>query len=245
MITAYSDNNKVYHQIYELCSPFSAVIYGIPNSGKTYFLQNLIRNIKHDFDEIIIYLGAKDTANSFLQLVNKEEKKPVMKILFSYDEKNVREYIKKLENNQISLMNAKKKPKNILLVADDIFSFPDFMKTSRSKPSIIEEIFANYRHLNLSVIITSQKLKQITPNLRDMSKYVFVNGIGQRDLNDMAEELENTYFNKKQIIKCYEKVRKRDDAKGHILFINRDEPEHKQFKYINRKNEMEILKPDE
>ena len=44
-------------------------------------------------------------------------------------------------------------------------------------------------------------------------------------------------------MKCYEIVRKREDAKGNILFINRDEDENKQFKHIHRNNEMTILTP--
>ena len=186
IITAFSDDNKVNHQIYNLQSPFSAIIYGIPNSGKTYFLMNLLKTIKIDFQEIILYLDAKDTADSFLKLIDKDDRKTFMKVLFKNDEENLRSYIKKLEDTQISLMKAKKKPKSILLIADDIFAFPNFMKTSRSKPSIIEELYANYRHLNLSCIITSQKLKQITPNLRSMSKYFFINGLGQKDLSDIS-----------------------------------------------------------
>ena len=130
IITSYSDDNKIKHSVFGLESPFSAVIYGIPNSGKTYFLMNLIKDIKQDFDEIILFLGAKDTADSFLKLIDTTQKKPVMKILFKYDETNLKEYIKKLENTQIQLMKMKKKPKNILLIADDIFAFTNFMPIS-------------------------------------------------------------------------------------------------------------------
>ena len=70
IITSYSDDNKIKHSVFGLESPFSAVIYGIPNSGKTYFLMNLIKDIKQDFDEIILFLGAKDTADSFLKLID-------------------------------------------------------------------------------------------------------------------------------------------------------------------------------
>ena len=99
-----------------------------------------------------MYLGAKDSAPAFLDLVEKN-KNPVIKILFNYDEKDLNEYCQKLEDKQLALIKMKRTPKRILLLADDIYSFPSFMRTNRQNPSIIEKLFANYRHLNLSIII--------------------------------------------------------------------------------------------
>lgn len=239
-ITAFSENHKFNSDLYNLEFPATILVYGEPKSGKTYFVLNLLKDIKQHFDEVIMYLGAKDSSPSFLELAEKN-KKPTIKILFNYDEKDLNDYCNKLENAQISLIKMNKTPKRILLLADDIYSFPAFMRTNRQNPSVIEKLFANYRHLNMSVIITSQRLKQIIPSVRSMFKYAFVCSLGKSDINELCEENENTYFNKKQIASAYEKVRKREEAKGHIFFINKDAPEHKRFQHIQPNNSIEII----
>lgn len=239
-VTAFSEHHKFNSGLYNLEFPATVLVYGEPKSGKTYFVLNLLKDIKHNFDEIIMYLGCKDSAPAFLDLVEKN-KNPVIKILFNYDEKDLNEYCQRLEDKQLALIKMKKTPKRILLLADDIYSFPSFMRTNRQNPSIIEKLFANYRHLNLSIIITSQRLKQIIPSVRSMFKYAFICSLGKSDIKELSEENENIYFDKHAIIKAYEQVRKRNEAKGHIFFINKDAPEHQRFQHIKPDNSIEII----
>jgi len=240
-VTAFSEHHKFNSNLYKLEFPATILVYGEPKSGKTYFVLNLLKDIKHHFDEIVMYLGAKDSAPAFLDLVEKN-KNPVIKILFNYDEKDLNEYCQKLEDKQLALIKMKRTPKRILLLADDIYSFPSFMRTNRQNPSIIEKLFANYRHLNLSIIITSQRLKQIIPSVRSMFKYAFICSLGKSDIKELSEENENIYFDKHAIIKAYEQVRKRNEAKGHIFFINKDAPESQRFQHIKPDNSIEIIK---
>lgn len=115
------------------------------------------------------------------------------------------------------------------------------MRTNRQNPSVIEKLFANYRHLNMSIIITSQRLKQVIPSVRSMFKYAFICSLGKSDIKELCEENENTYFDKNQICRAYEKVRKREDAKGHIFFINKDASEHLRFQHIKPDSTIEII----
>jgi chromosomal replication initiation ATPase DnaA len=241
-VTAFSEHHKFNSDLYNLEFPATILVYGEPKSGKTYFVLNLLKDIKKHFDEIIMYLGAKDSAPSFLNLIE-QKKNPIIKILFNYNETDLNDYCKKLEDRQLELIKMKKTPKRILLLADDIYSFPSFMRTNRQNPSVIEKLFANYRHLNLSIIITSQRLKQIIPSVRSMFKYAFVCSLGKADIEELSKENENIYFDKHAIAKAYEQVRKREEAKGHIFFINKDAIEINRFQHVKPDNSIEIIKP--
>ena len=241
-VTAFSEHHKFNSDLYNLEFPATILVYGEPKSGKTYFVLNLLKAIKQNFDEIIMYLGAKDSAPAFLNLIE-PKKKPIIKILFNYSESDLNEYCKKLEDNQLQLIKANKTPKRILLLADDIYSFPSFMRTNRQNPSVIEKLFANYRHLNMSIIITSQRLKQIIPSVRSMFKYAFVCSLGKSDIEELSKENENIYFDKNDIKNAYELVRKREDAKGHIFFINKDAPEYQRFNHVKPDNTVNIIMP--
>jgi hypothetical protein len=241
-VTAFTEKCKFKTDLYNLEFPATILVFGEPKSGKTHFVLNLLKKIKSDFDEIVLYLGSKDTAPSFLELIPNNHK-PIIKILFNYNEDDLKKYYDKIEDDQIKLIKAKKNPKRYLIVADDIYSFPQLMKTNRQNPSVIEKLFANYRHLNLSIMITSQRLKQITPSLRGMFKYAFICSLGRKDIDELSKENENVYFSKQDIIDSYEFVRKRDNALGHIFFINKDVPEKDRFQYITPSNQIEIIEP--
>ena len=241
-VTAFSEHHKFSSNLYNLEFPATILVYGEPKSGKTHFVLNLLKDIKQNFDEIVMYLGAKDSAPAFLDLIEKN-KTPVIKILFTYDEKDLNEYCKRLEDKQLALIKAKQRPKRILLLADDIYSFPSFMRTNRQNPSVIEKLFANYRHLNLSIIITSQRLKQIIPSVRSMFKFAFICSLGRSDIEELSKENENIYFDKNAICKAYEQVRKREEAKGHIYFVNKDATEQDRFQHVKPDNSIEIIHP--
>ena len=244
-ISAYSELYKWESTLYNLVFPLSMIILGVPSSGKTYFLLHLLKSIMMNFDEIIVYLGSKDSANSFLDLAKNYKKNQLkFKILLKYDEKDLRTYYKKLEDEQELLIKNNKPPKRILLLFDDIFGLPNLMKTNRTNPSIIEEIYANYRHLNLSIILTSQKLKQIIPSIRMMSKYIFITSIGASDIKNISEEHENIFFNKKEIINIYSKIRKLENPLGNLFFIDNSSAEKERFKHIDEGNNVSIIYPE-
>jgi hypothetical protein len=237
--TAFSEKYQFNDDIYKLSFPASILIFGNPNSGKTHFLLNLLKDLMTKVDEIIIYLGAKDSANAFLNLPEKNNK-CIIKILFNFKEDDLREYYKNLELSQLRLIKNNKPPKKIVLVADDIFGLPSFMKTSRTNPAIIEEMFANYRHINISIIITSQKFKQVIPSLRTMFKYCFITSLGGKDIKQMAEENETLTFNEKDIIDAYKKTRPDTKERGHLFFIDNME-EMDKFNHIHPDNSITIF----
>lgn len=238
IVTAFSEAHEWKDSIFELTWPAVVTIYGTPKSGKTYLLLRLLQNIKHHFHEIVVYLGAKDATNTFMDLAPEKGKKgPVIKILYNYDESDLRQYYHKLEDTQLELINNNKKPKNVLIVADDILTFAGFMKTNRHAPSILEEIAANYRHINLSLIITSQRYMQVIPALRSLNfKYMFVCSLGKTDLQKISEEHENMYFDKNEIQDLFFDIRK--NGLGHILLIDNDSFDKDRIKYVHPDNSI-------
>jgi chromosomal replication initiation ATPase DnaA len=229
-VTAFSEAHEFKDNFIGLSWPSIVTIYGTPKSGKTHFLLNLLGKIKHNFDEIVCYLGAKDSTQRFLDLVEKD-KPPVIKILYEYNESDLRNYYNKLENKQMELIKAKKKPKNVLIVADDILTFPGFMKSNRNKPSILEQISANYRHINLSMIITSQRYMQVIPSLRSLNfKHMIVCSLGKSDIQKISEEHENMYFDKNEIQDIFFNIRK--NGIGHLMLIDNDAYDKDRMKHI-------------
>jgi hypothetical protein len=229
--TALSEAHQWKDKVYGFSFPAIMMIYGTPKTGKTHFLLNFLEEIKHKFDEIICYLGTKDGSKAFLDL-NKTKEKPSIKILFNYSEDDLRKWYKKLEDKQNKLIEAKKKPLNVLIVGDDILSFRNFMATSRSNPSILEEICANYRHVNLSMIITSQRYMQVIPALRCLNfKYMIVFGMGLKDIQKVGEEHETLYHNKNKIVGAFFKIK--ENGLGHALFINNDAFDKERFNHLD------------
>jgi hypothetical protein len=235
-VTAFSEAHEWKDKLFGLTWPAIVTIYGVPKSGKTYLLLNLLEHIKKEFDEIICYLGAKDATQTFLNLAGKKTK-PVVKILYQFDEKDLRKYYQKLEETQMALIKAKKEPKKILIVADDILTFSGFMKTNRQSPSILEEISANYRHINLSMIITSQRYMQVIPALRSLNfKYMFICSLGKKDIEKMADEHENMFFDKNDLEEIFFDIRK--NGLGHILLIDNNAFDKDRVKYVHPDNSI-------
>jgi hypothetical protein len=236
-VTAFSEAHEWQDTLYHLKWPAMVTIYGTPKSGKTYLLLHLLENVKSKFDEIVCYLGAKDATKTFLDLAGEKNTKPVVKILYTFNEADLRKYYQKLEDTQIALIKAKKKPKNVLIVADDILSMAGMMKTNRQTPGILEEVASSYRHVNLSMIITSQKYMQVIPSLRSLNfKYMFVTSLGKSDLEKIADEHENMFFDKKHISELFFDIRK--NGLGHVLLIDNDSFDKDRFKYVHPDNSI-------
>jgi hypothetical protein len=222
--------------------PALMTIFGTPKSGKSYYVFHLLKEIKDNFDRIIIYLGTRDSAAGFLSLVDKKSQKPQINILFKYDSNDLYEYFKKLEVEQMKLIEKKKSPQRILMVFDDILGLHGFMATSRAKPSPIHEISANYRHLGISVIITSQSYMDVIKPIRSLNfKYCVITSVGMKDLKTIGEEHENLYFSGKDIIQIFKNIRA--DGIGNNLLISNDDKDLYRFWWIHPNSQITNIKP--
>ena len=222
--------------------PALITVFGTPKSGKSYYVFHLLKEIKNHFDRIIVYLGTKDSAAGFLELVDEKKSKPVINVLFKYDGNDLYNYFKKLEEQQLKLIEAKKSPQRILLVFDDILGLHGFMKASRSAPSPIQEIAANYRHLGISVIITSQSYMDVIKPIRALNfKYCIITSVGLKDLKMIGEEHENLYFTGRDIVQLFKGVR--SHGIGNCFLISNDDNDLNRFWHIHPNGEITNIKP--
>jgi Poxvirus A32 protein len=240
-IKAFTEKDQFSHGKYNFPALFT--VFGTPKSGKSYYVFNLLKEIKDNFDRIIIYLGTKDAAAGFLGLADKDaKKKPQINVLFKYDANDLYAYFKKLETEQLQLIEANKKPKRVLLVFDDILGLHGFMTTNRAKPSPIHEISANYRHLGLSVIITSQSYMDVIKPIRALNfKYCIITSVGMKDLKLIGEEHENLYFSGKDIIEIFKNIR--SHGIGNCMLISNDDDDLNRFWWIHKDGQITNIKP--
>ena len=187
-------------------------------------------------------MGTKDSAGGFLGSVDEKSKKPQINVLFKYDANDLYEYFKKLEVKQMKLIESKKSPERILMVFDDILGLHGFMQTSRAKPSPIHEISANYRHLGISVIITSQSYMDVIKPIRALNfKYCIITAVGMKDLKLIGEEHENLYFSGKDIIQIFKNIRA--NGIGNNLLISNDDKDLYRFWWIHPNSQITNIKP--
>jgi hypothetical protein len=239
-IKAFTEKDQFSYHKYNFPALFT--IFGTPKSGKSYYVFQLLKEIKNNFDRIIIYLGTKDSAGGFLSLVDEKKKKPQINVLFKYDPDDLYKYFKKLETDQIKLIEAKKSPQRILLVFDDILGLHGFMTTTRSKPSPIHEISGNYRHLGISVIITSQSYMDVIKPIRSLNfKYCIITSVGMKDLKTIGEEHENLYFSGKDIIQFFKSIR--SNGIGNCMLISNDDDDKHRFWWIHPDNKITNIEP--
>ena len=239
-IKAFTEKDQFSHGKYNF--PALMTIFGTPKSGKSYYVFHLLKEIKNNFDRIIIYLGTRDAAAEFLCLVDKKSQKPQISILHKYDSNDLYEYFKKLEVEQMKLIEKKKSPQRILMVFDDILGLHGFMSTTRAKPSPIHEISANYRHLGISVIITSQSYMDVIKPIRALNfKYCIITAVGMKDLKQIGEEHENLYFSGKDIIQIFKNIRA--NGIGNCMLISNDDDDLHRFWWVHDNGKITNINP--
>ena len=71
-IMAFTEKDQFSYNKFNFPALFT--VFGTPKSGKSYFVFHLLKEIKDNFDRIIIYLGTKDAAAGFLGLAEGRKK---------------------------------------------------------------------------------------------------------------------------------------------------------------------------
>lgn len=169
--------------------PFRWVLVGFSGSGKSTLIKNVVFNdkfYKKYFDEIYIFMGSIDDIHELNVLKKRKRmsrrvqvigpKLDLVAVSNLYDE--------------IEIDNGKRKnPSRVLMIFDDMITSNSF--TSR-KLNIIDKLFVQGRHSNVSVMISTQKYKALNTNLRTINTTALtVFGSNLLELKQIAEEHSN------------------------------------------------------
>ena len=163
--------------------PYRILIIGLPGSGKTNALPNLIQ--KQDNESLVdkIYLHAKDLGEPKYQFLIKKPEDAGIKNLD--DPSAFIEYSNTMDDvySNIDDYNAKGKIK-ILTVFDDMIA--DIM-TNKKIQATIKELFIRCRKLNISLVFITQSYFKIPKDVRlNSTHYLMMKIRNRRELQNIT-----------------------------------------------------------
>jgi hypothetical protein len=134
----------------------------------------------------------------------------------------MRQYISDIENYQMLRQENNKAPLKYLFVFDDFITTPGIV--SRGSAGVLEYLASVYRHLSISMIITSQKYTYLSQPLRSvMTTHTIIFSAANSDLKKWAEEHANSYFDEEDLLQTYRMIR--HNGFGNFTVINYKAPE--------------------
>lgn len=173
-------------------------------SGKSSCIVNLLlqddtRLYKNDFkgDDIYIFSGSIKTDNKIKMLIKNydipeenlfNDKDDIDETLEAIYDLTEEEYNEAIENGE--------KPKNTLIILDDMAFGGDLKKKNNG---MINKVFCNGRHINLSIIATAQKYSQLHTTQRENCSGVILFDCSDKQLETIVED--HNIFDKKATFK--------------------------------------------
>lgn len=218
------DTNEKYYTPLPIVSdiPHRILVVGKSQlSGKTNFLVNYLCNptfgIKGHFKGENIYLVSASVGNDF-KLTSMIECLEIdhQNIFKEYDEEVIEALYEMIEDEFEEKVNNKQRPENFLIIFDDMSSSGIF---KGGNFSIINKMFSNGRHINLSVMITAQKYTDISNSQREnMTMGVFFN-CSDKQLDLITEDI-NYLTDKKTFKKKFRETTKEKHSFFVVNFTN-------------------------
>lgn len=194
-------------------------------SGKSNLLLNLVVRPEYygnDFigKNIYIVSGSLNT-DMKLQNIVKVKEIPEENLMLQYHEDILIELYDMLQEEYQEAIEEKKKPENKLIIFDDM-SFDGSLKAKAH--GIINKMYMNGRHINLSTFITSQKYSDVGTGIRENSNGLILFNCSNKQLE--LFEADHNYLNdKKQFYKMFRDA----TAEKHTFFV---------VNYTNNKENM-------
>ena len=201
--------------------PFSWIVLGAVGAGKSSLIWSMINNkngwFKNFFNKITIWQSTIDSNETWESIPNTE-------VINEYTEENLECYYKAIQDQQQLLRDAKKQLHQYLFVFDDMITRNI---VSHHKISVIDHIFQTNRHNNVSIIICSQKYKQLNKTTRaDNLTGMFILRVNKSEIEQVAEE-HSGLLSEKEFINMYDDVMK---TSHDYLFIDYKASLHNRFR---------------
>ena len=199
---------------------FRLILLAKSNQGKTNLLVNLLsqddkRLYKNDFDGDDIFIFSPSIKNDRkLQMLIKAKKIPDENLFEDYDPEVLDEIYKMVQDEYEKDIDEGDKPKHTLVVLDDL-AFSGALKDS-TKHSVVNKIFCNSRHINMSLICTAQAYvgsAGLTTCARENTTGIIAFKMSERQLDSFAKD--HSYVNEKEFKKMFRKI----TNKPHSFFV--------------------------
>jgi len=207
--------------------PFRLLIVGKSQlSGKSNILVNLLLRdefYNKDFDGENIFLVSPSIKNDEkLKKIIKIKEIPEENLFTEYDEETLDAVYQMLQDEYEEAVANKEKPVNKLIIFDDM-SYNGALKAKQH--GIINKIFSNGRHINLSIITTAQKYSDLLTASRENANGAIFFNCSNKQL-ELIEADHNYLGNKKEFMKMFRNVM---NAPHSFLVVNYTNPKEQRY----------------
>lgn len=216
--------------------PLRSLIVGKSQlSGKSNILVNLLLRdefYNSNFDGTDIFLVSPSIKNDDkLKKIIKIKDIPDENLFLEYDEDVLNELYNMLQEEYEEAISNDEKPANKLIIFDDC-SYKGDLKSKQF--GIINKIFSNGRHINLSIICTAQKYSDILTSARENANGCIFFNCSNKQL-ELIEADHNYLGSKKQFMNMFRNVMNAPHAFLVVNYTN-----DKDQRYLD--NKFDIIK---
>ena len=164
-------------------------------SGKSVLLKHLVEAEKYKFHKIFV-ICPTERINRFYKDITDDEC-----IFDNYNEIWMNKLIDKM--TEINANKTAKERKHILLILDDCVSDHNFHQSPT-----IKKLFLRGRHINISLLITTQYIYLISPSMRVNLDYVFCGQMNKQSIDLLCSEYLCGDIDKSEFIKMFNRCTK-------------------------------------
>lgn len=199
-------------------------------SGKSSFILNLLeqnddRLYKNNFDEIYIFSGSIKSDNKIKTIILNHDV-PEENLHEEFDEDMLEAIFDLTAEDYEEAIENKEKPKHTLLILDDI-SFDGSLKKKNN--GILNKVFCNGRHINLSIIVTAQKYSQLHTTQRENCTGLVAWSCTDKQL-DLISDDHNMMKSKKLFKSMFRQVTENPHT---ALIVNYSNPKSDRYMNLN------------
>lgn len=185
---------------------FRVLLCAKSGMGKTTLITNFLLNPNfylNDFKSSDIWIISPSLKNDPKLAVIAEEKEiDETHLMTEYNDARLKEIYDDIESDYNKDIEDGKKPKNKLIIMDDL-GFSGALASKSKKIQQINRIACNGRHVNLSLLVCIQSYAQANNVLRSNLNGLIIFDTSKKILDDIASE-NNYVFNKdSEFIKCF------------------------------------------
>jgi hypothetical protein len=186
-------------------TPFILNVNGFCGSGKSYFIQYLIKSMSDEFDCILVFSNTANFSNDYKFLEDMDKK---YFIFTSLDiETKVRQIMAIQKKNRLT-----DTVRNVLLIFDDVLS-------ALTNSKVFKDLITTFRHYRINIIFSLQYINASQTYLREISNYIII--FNQRTQNALRLAYENYFSDSYETFGQFKLDFVKKLQKYHFYFIDR------------------------